>query len=285
MRFAIITGNEPVHNIYRECITAITKECIAAGHSIDLYYISSVDFNSIKDLDCWILLHPGDFDSRIPENHPFTIFYQGEPATRPHFERQSVPWIKYSDVIFEMCGHSYEKTLLEAGNKPVKKIYIGYDPVFCLSDQEFSYEYDVGFVGARSPRRNKIMKKLKSWGYKVWDSTNLWGYDRWALIKKTKIMLEIAWADDFVYGPLRMEALYLSNASFVISEKVPPHAHCMSRPGQDFVESPYSYIPQAVANWLPLDEKRKEIANEAKNYLISQKSFGKRFLEDLSSFL
>lgn len=87
-------------------------------------------------------------------------------------------------------------------------------PFFIPSEKS----YDVAFVGSMSPRRMEIITQIRNNGYKVNIITG-WKEERDKEILKTKVLLNIHYADDYnIYESLRCDRFLFSD-TIVVTEK------------------------------------------------------------------
>lgn len=92
------------------------------------------------------------------------------------------------------------------------------DITFLHSLHSSKKEYDLGFVGGISPRRQKIINELAKAGITLIVIPELFGNERDMLLAKSKYILNIAWSDDYkIFNSVRCNR-WLQAGYKVISE-------------------------------------------------------------------
>jgi hypothetical protein len=106
-----------------------------------------------------------------------------------------------------------------------------------------SKEYDIGFCGAASPRREIVLKGLREAGLRVLALHTVWGEERDKQLAKCKVILNIHYAPDYqVFERTRCEQ-WLSCGTPVISEHSldnDPRAICL--PYEELVDACVKYV-------------------------------------------
>lgn len=129
-----------------------------------------------------------------------------------------------------------------------------------ISNEEHEKDIDVLFYGSFNDRRMKIYNELKDKGLNVVFRDDLWGLERWKLISRSKIILNIHYYPCKYFEPLRILPLVI-NGKFVINED-----SSINNDYQDIkdciVTVPYESLVETVITYLNNDNKRDIITNK-----------------------
>jgi glycosyltransferase involved in cell wall biosynthesis len=147
---------------------------------------------------------------------------------------------------------------------------LGYHPTYG-EDINIDRDIDVAFLGNISaPRRQhllpKIFNELEESGIKVRVETFLYGDERTELLNRSRILLNVLRApQDFVGQRFLLAS---ANKCLVISEPLLDHEPFV--PGQHLVMAPLEKIPDTVQYYLANENKRREIADRAYQFVTSE---------------
>ena len=181
-----------------------------------LYFLESLELKDQK-IPIWVGLNPN-----ITEK---CIYYNTEQLTRQNVLQQIIN-ISNNENVLEIWDYSLANIeILKSNNiekvKNIKHVPLE-SPEWYIeklhSFQQIEFEYDVGFCGSLSERRNKILTELKDSGKKV-NIVTMWGDDRDKELAKCRLILNIHFADDYkIFESARCEP-WLKLGVTVISEK------------------------------------------------------------------
>lgn len=94
---------------------------------------------------------------------------------------------------------------------------VGYVPALTRIPLSFYQDIDVAFVGSITPRRERVLGELQSFGLKVFVGVNLYGEERDKIFGRSKIALNVHTYDAQVFEIVRVSYL-LANRICVVSE-------------------------------------------------------------------
>lgn len=179
-----------------------------------IYFLESIDLE-FPEIPIWVGLYP---NINISEK---CIYYNTEQLSRQNMLNQIIDISKNNNIL-EIWDYSLANIeILKINNiKNVKHVPLE-SPQWYInkikSFQKSSYDYDIGFCGYLSERRNKILKELKERGVKI-NIIELWGDERDKELAKCKIILNIHCSDDYkIFESARCEP-WLKLGIPVISE-------------------------------------------------------------------
>jgi len=179
-----------------------------------IYFLESMELEN-QEIPIWVGLDPN-----ISEK---CIYYNTEQLSRC-FVVEKIMNILSNENVLEIWDYSLANIeILKLNNigKNIKYIPLK-SPDWYIeklrSFQQGEFEYDVGFCGSLSERRNKILTELKAYGKKI-NIIKLWGDDRDMELAKCKVIINIHYADDYkIFESARCEP-WLKLGFQVISEK------------------------------------------------------------------
>lgn len=176
---------------------------------------------------------------------------------------------KYIDLLKKYPVWDYSTSNIEQlanlGITKVKKLEIGYTLSLETCQPKNIQDIDVLFFGALNKRRRDILSKLKSIGYKVHFSANLFGTTRDVMIARSKIVLNIHYYESKILEVVRISHL-LANKKCVISER-----GCEDNVNKVWEEGvvlcDYDEIVSNVMIYLFSDERRKNQERKAYEFI------------------
>jgi hypothetical protein len=254
----LVTFNE--HRVFDNTIRVLHDALLDLGHtcSIKEDQLDAGAINIVIGAVVWRARH-GSLE--FLKSAPY-VLYQFEQLFEHRGVMVEVPeyvaTVKSATRIFEYSP-SNMKLLKHFGLKD-KTIYL--PPSFHRSLEMFypslSPTIDVLMVGSYSDRRNRIIDQLRQDGRNVAHVFNVYGEELINYMKKTKIVLNIHWAD----GVNTLEAMRISfalaNRSFVISEVGDHNPY-----GDGIVFADYDTLVATCLEYLgPSADKRASIATE-----------------------
>ena len=182
-----------------------------------IYFLESLELED-QEIPIWVGLGP-----KIVEK---CIYYNTEQLTR-RFVLEEIINISKNENVLEIWDYSLENIEILKLNDIDKITKIKYvpleSPVWYIKklrsfQSSVEFEYDIGFCGCVSERRNKILMELKTRGKKI-NIVKLWGDERDKELAKCKIIINIHYADDYkIFESARCEP-WLKLGIPVISEK------------------------------------------------------------------
>ena len=177
-----------------------------------IYFLESIELEN-PEIPIWIGLNPN-----ISEK---CIYYNTEQLTRKNMLNEVINISKNENVL-EIWDYSLANIeILKSNNIKNVKYFPLESPDSYIeklkSFQQSEFEYDIGFCGSLSSRRNKILSELKNVGKKV-NIITTWGDERDKELAKCKIILNIHYEDDYnIFESARCEP-WLKLGIPVISE-------------------------------------------------------------------
>lgn len=163
------------------------------------------------------------FNHHYKEPLPEKVYYYNIEQLTRLSELQKIKELWEKGNILEIWDYSKLNCQLLSANG-IKNKYVP----FTLTPKRLDYYkqllqepkvYDIGFCGALSPRRDFVLKGLRSAGLSVLALHSVWGEERDKQLAKCRYILNIHYASDYkVFERARCEQ-WLSSGQTVISEE------------------------------------------------------------------
>jgi len=163
------------------------------------------------------------------------------------------------DRVLEMYD---ENVAIPSGTYNVVYCPVGYSPVWETHLPDVEEDIDILFHGSLTDRRMTFEKALAEKGYNIIFTCNAYGLERDALIKRSKIVINIKAFDKWSYGPMHTLPTQ-ANKKFMLSEKA-DGGYGPFRAGIHMQE--YDGVDdclEKVAYWLEHEKERKEFSISA----------------------
>ena len=177
-----------------------------------IYFLESIELKN-PEIPIWVGL-----DSNITEK---CIYYNTEQLTINNTLDKIINIANNNNVI-ELWDYSLSNIeILKSKNiNNIKHVPLE-SPVWYiekLKSFQKEYIYDIGFCGAKSSKRQKILDELEKSGIKI-NIIKLWGDERDKEVAKCKVILNIHYSDEYkIFESARCEP-WLKLGVPVISEK------------------------------------------------------------------
>ncbi len=183
---------------------------------IDSEIITDLNESDLNNDNLYIIIYSKDLKI-IPKKY---IFYQIEQKTSNFFTEDYLNAMRNAQIVWDFSIDNYSKY---DNIIPLDKLFIQPFILNRENNQITEVEaneilYDILFYGAVSERRNLIMNELSK-KYRVYYSTSLHGEEKYDIIKKSKIILNIHYYDDASLETCRLNEILPFN-KIIISEKV-----------------------------------------------------------------
>jgi acetyltransferase-like isoleucine patch superfamily enzyme len=178
-----------------------------------IYFLESIELEN-PEIPIWVGLNPN-----ISGN---CIYYNTEQLSRKNILTEVINISKNNNII-EIWDYSLANIEILKSNNIKNVKYVPLESPYWYIEklrgfQQTEFEYDIGFCGSLSGRRNKILLELKNVGKKV-NIVTKWGDERDIELAKCKIILNIHYAIDYnIFESARCEP-WLKLGFPVISEK------------------------------------------------------------------
>ena len=179
--------------------------------------------NKIKDdnfLDLYIIFGMNDFTSQVvPNNY---IVYQLEQTTgndeSKWFSQRYINYMKNAIEVWDYSLVNYQN-LKKLGINKLRYFPLQY--MRCV-DENHSHDLtkkdiDVLFYGSMNDRRQQIIDQLTAKGMNIVVKTNIWEKERFELISRSKVIINIHYYEQNILESARISYL-LSNQCAVLSE-------------------------------------------------------------------
>jgi len=256
---------------FKELTQACSQVLIEAGNPVDFLY----DIPMNNNYNCVLVIGPHEFPA-LGKKAPGTKFlalqteqfpqigYQVSDLQTRNFHHLRPILLSY-DFIFDLyegnINFLLENQILNCSYFP-----IGYHSSFddYQKMKNNIEEYDVALIGLINPRRKTILDRLRK-KYKIYETSQLFGKERNEVLLNSKICLNIHVTDSDFFERLRIEALFLSNCRFVISEESLYYSPLIRNKHLSLRH--YSQIEQAIDYYLKNDFQRKKIAEDAYKFI------------------
>ena len=203
-----------------------------------IYFLEYSVVENQQILPIWLGMYPS-----ITEK---CVYYNTEQLTRKYILSEVLKILKNENIL-EIWDYSLANIeILKLNNITNTKHVPLESPEWYIkkikSFQLVDFEYDIGFCGTLSNRRNKILNELKSCGKKV-NIVNRWGDDRDRELAKCKIILNIHFEDDYkIFESARCEP-WLKIGIPVISEKsLDDDVRCIVSDYESLVQTVVDYL-------------------------------------------
>lgn len=229
------------------------------------------------------LIFAGHRLPNVPSNSiiiNFEQLYDGSPHAKPSYinilknnvvwdySQQNIEWLKSKSITnVKHLNIAYSNNMLINKNLIKNK-----DNKNIINTKNNIQDIDVLFCGARNPRRNALIEKVKNHpkiGKVVYES-NAWGESKNNLIRRAKIVLNIHFFPTGIFEIVRVFQL-LANRKCVISENSNfPDDLSFWNEGITFFNDGDELV-EKIIYYLENEDKRVEMENNGYEMLIKRK--------------
>ena len=205
-----------------------------------VFFLESIKLEN-PDIPIWVGLEPNIWEK--------CIYYNTEQLTRESSLSQVIS-ISKNDNVLEIWDYSLINIeILKKNNiKNVKHVPLD-SPEWYINKlktfQQENFEYEVGFCGYLSDRREKILNELKSKGVKI-NTILSWGDERDKELAKCKIILNIHYEDNTnIFESARCEPWLKVGIPVITEKSLDDDPRCIISDYENLVQTTIDYLEKS----------------------------------------